>query len=109
MLCMGNCPGREAKPAFGTGDRSGKAYRSNGSRQKREMWVKRKVPGDVLPWSLMTLPVCSQWKREASVQEDRGGCILRRGPYLLAKQWSAVRQTVAWRLELSIGESHGVP
>lgn len=49
MLCMGNCPGREAKPAFGTGDQSRKAYRSNGSQQKREMRVKRKMPGDVLP------------------------------------------------------------
>lgn len=105
---MCNCPEREAEPAFRTGDRSGKAYRSNGSWQKKEMWVKLKVPSDALPWSLMTLPICSQWKREASVQ-DRGGCILHRGPYLLPKQWNVVKQTVAWCLELSIGESHGVP
>lgn len=85
MLCMGNCPGREAEPAFRTGGRRGKTYRSNGSQQQREVWVERKVPGDVLPWSLMSfLPVRSQRKREASVQEDRGGCVLHRGPYLLA-------------------------
>lgn len=111
---MGNCPGREAKPAFRTGDWSGKTYRSNGSRQKREVWVEQKVPGDVLPWSLMTLPVHSQWKREASVEEDRDSlkkiCVLHRGgPYLLAQQWSAAKQTVAWRWELGVEERHGVP